>query len=35
VLVNFILIIVLLALLGLGAWFVLRAVGGSSRSRRR
>jgi len=31
---NVILVILLLALLGLGAWFVIRAIGGS-KSRRR
>jgi len=35
VLVNFILVIVLLALLGLGAWFVIRAVGDGGPGRRR
>jgi hypothetical protein len=35
VFVNFILVIVLIALLGLGAWFVFRAVGGGNKRRRR
>jgi len=34
VFVNFILVIVLIALVGLGAWFVIRAVGGGKRRRR-